>query len=152
MASTTHQLNQAEMRRLLSSPQGGVARDLVRRGLKVETRAKMLLSGGGATNPKRVDTGRLRSSISTQLYTRDGILTVGIGTNVDYALMVHDGTGLYGPRHAYIVPVNKSVLRWKTRGGGRARGRGRGGYTFAKRSSGMKPNPFLKDALPAARG
>jgi len=74
-----------------------------------------------------------------------GITLVRVGTAVLYAAWVHDGTGLYGPRHRMIVPVNKKVLRWKAKGGAA----GKNGYVFSRHSRGMKPNHFLKDALPA---
>ena len=146
----THKLDQAAVRELLTGPRGAVAKDMFRRGLRVETKAKQNLQ----TDPRRVDTGRLRSSINTQAVTVDGVPAVAVGTNVKYAIYVHEGTGLYGPKAKYIVPVSKQALRWKTRGRGMAarRAAGAGGYTFAQRSSGMRPNPFLKNALPAARG
>lgn len=145
----SHKLDREAIRALLTSGQGPVARDMLRRGLLVETRAKQNLQ----SDPKRVDTGRLRASINTQVYVADGRPVAAVGTNVEYARFVHDGTGRYGPRGQDIVPVNKSVLRWKTRGRGQAgrRRAGTGGYAFSMRSSGMRPNPFLKNALPAAR-
>lgn len=150
MAAVRHRLDRTAIQRLLTSPEGGVAKDMFRRGLRVETKAKQLLG----SDPKRVDTGRLRASINTQAYTVNGKPVVAVGTDVEYATYVHEGTGLYGPRAQYIVPVNKQVLRWKTRGRGQAARRkaGTGGYTFAMRSAGMRPNPFLKNALSAARG
>lgn len=138
-----HVVDEALLREMLRGPNGAVARDMLRRGLKVENAAKRNLG----SSPKRVDTGRLRASITHQMIiTR--MLVMRVGTNVTYAPFVHDGTGIYGPRGAMILPVNRTVLRWKTRG----RGRGRGGYVYAKRSRGMAPNPFLKNALKAARG
>lgn len=150
MAGVRHKLDQAALHALLTSPQGGVARDMLRRGLRVETKAKQNLQ----SEPKRVDTGRLRASINTQAYTLDGKPVVGVGTNVKYAVYVHNGTGLYGPNAKLIVPVNRDALRWATRGRGQAAKRksGKGGWTFAQSSSGMRPNPFLKNALSAARG
>jgi bacteriophage HK97-gp10 putative tail-component len=138
-----NEMNFAAVQQLLTGTNGAVYRDMLRRGLKVETRAKAELQ----SNPSRVDTGRLRGSIRARMIQLDGVPVCRVGTNVEYALFVHDGTGLYGPNHRYIVPVNKSVLRWKTKGSG-----GKNGYTFAKRSSGMRPNPFLKNALPAMIG
>jgi hypothetical protein len=146
----THKLDLGALHALLTSQQGGVARDMLRRGLHVETAAKKNLQ----TEPRRVDTGRLRASINTQMITVDGAPAVVVGTDVNYAIYVHEGTGLYGPHAKMIVPVNKKVLRWKTRGAGMAARRkaGTGGWTFSQKSSGMKANPFLKNALPAARG
>ncbi len=47
---------------LLESPSGPVARDLQRRGLRIESQAKINASGRPGPN---VDTGRLRSSIGS---------------------------------------------------------------------------------------
>lgn len=136
-----HEMNFAAVQQLLTGANGAVYKDMLRRGLKVESRAKQELQSA----PQRVDTGRLRGSIRARIITLDGVPVARVGTNVLYALYVHDGTGLYGPKHHYIVPVNKKILRWKAKGGAG----GKGGYVFAKRSSGMQPNPFLKNALAA---
>lgn len=85
---------------------GAVARDMLRRGLRVESAAKRRISH----SPRRIDTGRLRASINTRPIVHGGLPGVRVGTNVDYAIYVHEGT-----RH-------------------------------------MQANPFLRDALPAARG
>lgn len=144
-ATVVHKLDQAALKTLLSGKDGPVARDLLRRGLKVETAAKMNLE----KPPRRVDTGRLRASVNTQLYLVADRLVCGIGTNVNYALMVHDGTGLYGPHAALIDPGH--VMRWKSKSYGAKKGKYQG-YAFATTTKGMRPNPFLKDALPAAKG
>lgn len=68
------------MRELLSSSSGGVARELMKRGRRVETRAKELAP---------VDTGRLRSSITVTPVTVDGDFAVHVGTNVEYAPYAH---------------------------------------------------------------
>lgn len=121
------------------------AKDLYRRGLKVQTRARVLLSGG-AGHPKRVSSGHLRSSIQVQLRTIGGRgPVVRIGTNVSYSRYVHDGTGLYGPRRRKIRPKRAQALRFK---GARY---GRSGYIYAHSVKGMKPNHYLSDALVAAR-
>ena len=138
-----HRLDDAALRALLTGPQGGVVKDLVKRGLKVETRAKQNLNGG-QSGPKRVDTGRLRASIITQVINEGGRQYVTVGTNVFYAIFVHRGTGLYGPRHQYIVPRRHKYMRFRTR-------TSRGRYVYARRTQGMRPNHFLHDALVAAR-
>lgn len=147
-------LDNGALKSLLASPQGGLYKDMLRRGLKVESKAKQNLSGDGGGHPKRVDTGRLRSSVITVMITFNGYPAAEVGTNVEYALMVHDGTGLYGPNAKPIVPVNKKVLRWKskTASGKNHKIKGVQQYTFAMKSSGIPPNPFLKDALSAAKG
>ena len=61
----------------------------------------------------------------------------------------HEGTGRHGPRGRDIVPVRRLALRWR---GGRGVASPRGaGYVFAKRSQGIRPNPFIVDAIAAVR-
>lgn len=134
-------MHRVALAELLNGPSGGVARELLKRGYKVQARAKLLVSGAGAGHPKRVRTGVLRSSILVQLRAIPS-LRVRIGTNVPYAGFVHDGTGLYGPRKHKIYPKKAKVLRWRTNG-----------KTFYARSvKGMRKNQFLKAALKAAKG
>src|SRR5262245_40964060 len=127
------------MNALLTSPQSGVAKDLLRRGKKVETAAKKELQNA----PRRVNTGLLRSSINTQLITVGGKLAVRVGTNVYYAIFVHDGTGLYGPAGHLIRPKTRQALKWLPKKGG--------GFAFAKYQRGMRPNHFFRNALKAAK-
>jgi hypothetical protein len=140
--SVSHRQDLGAIRVLLTSPQRGVVQDLLRRGLLVETAAKRNL--GGVGGPKRVDTGRLRASITTQLVTRDSLPVVLVGTNVRYARYVHEGTGIYGPRGRPIRPRRRKFLRFRPRGRGR--------YVYARQVKGMRPNHYLTNALPAARG
>lgn len=133
MTAVRYRFDDAALRRLLDGPQGAVASDLLRRGQRVESEAKRLCP---------VDTGRLRSSITTELLrTGGGRLTVRIGTNVKYARAIHDGT-----RPHTIRP---------RRAGGVLRFPGRGGQIVYARSvqhPGTRARPFLRDALRAARG
>lgn len=117
-----------------------VARDMQRRGLRVEAAAKVRISG----NPKRVNSGRLRSTIKAVPIRKRGAPGSRIGTNVKYAVFVHDGTGIYGPRGMRIKPKTKRYLKFIPKGGNR--------FVYAKSVKGMRPNPFLVDALPAALG
>jgi hypothetical protein len=78
-----------------------------------------------------------------------------VGTNVDYALYVHEGTGVEAGR-GYIVPVRARVLRWPAKnnsGAGRRRYKAgaTANYVYSKRSRGVKARPFLRDALSAAQ-
>jgi len=141
-AHLSHRIDDRAIQALLTSPQGGVIKDLLRRGLKVESKAKLNLQ----SDPRRVNTGRLRGSIRTTLVSVAGKPAVRVGTTVFYALYVHDGTGLYGPKHSLIYPRKKKVLRWKASYGKK------GGYAYARYTRGMRPNPFLKNALSAAKG
>lgn len=133
-------IHQIPLHQLLNSPSGGVARNLLKRGYKVQARAKLLISGAGAGHPKRVRTGLTRSSIQVQLRAVPS-LRVRIGTNVWYARLIHDGTGMYGPRRHPIYPKRSKRLRWKN---------ANGKTIYAKSIRGMRKNQFLKDALSAA--
>lgn len=137
----SQQIDLARLRQILASPHGPVIRDLLRRGLAVESAAKRNLAGVGG--PKRIDTGRLRASIHTAVVARNGVPAVTVRTNVRYARWVHDGTGIYGPRHSPIRPRRAKLLRFKPKGASR--------YVYVKEVKGMRPNPFLRNALAAAR-
>lgn len=124
--------NERALRQLLQSPSAGVARDLLRRGTRVQTYARREV---------KVDTGRLRSSIVVLLGTYSGNeLVARIGTNVKYARFVHDGTGIYGPRHREIRPGKVMMFRV----------RGQSNPVFTMKSVGQRPSKFLSDALHAA--
>lgn len=125
-------LNQQELKALLTSPGGGVAQDILRRSRRVENRAKQLCP---------VNTGRLRASVTHELRTDAGVPVGRIGTNVKYAMYVHEGTGLFGPKKKLIRPKTARALRWRTRGGS---------VVYARFSRGSKPRPFLREALTAA--
>lgn len=133
----THRLHPIAIARVLTGR--GVGNNMFIRGLKVETRAKVEIS----RNPKRVDTGRLRASIQTSRIRSFGLPGARVGSKVKYARWVQDGTGIYGPRHRRITPTTKSVLRFVPKGGN--------SYVYAKSVAGMRPNPYLRKALPAAR-
>ncbi len=76
-------LDNGSLHRLLDSSQGDVAKEILKRTTQVERRAKQLAP---------VDTGRLRSSITSRLGS-DSQGVVGIvGTNVSYAAFVEFGT------------------------------------------------------------
>jgi phage gpG-like protein len=81
--ATVVRINDAEMHALIASPSGPMAKELMTRGRRVERRAKELC---------RVDTGRLRSSITAIPVTVGGELAVHIGTNVEYAKWIESGT------------------------------------------------------------
>jgi hypothetical protein len=82
-----------------------------------------------------------------------GGVGVQIGTDVKYARWVHDGTGLYGPRQARIYPRNGKYLVFTPR---KANGlyikRSNRTTVFARSTRGMRGRPFLREALPYARG
>lgn len=74
---------EAEATRLLKSTRGPVGQLLARYAAKTETAAK-------ARCP--VDTGRLRGSINWRIEVDSQGVVAIIGTNVEYAIYVHEGT------------------------------------------------------------
>jgi hypothetical protein len=107
-----------------------------------------------------VDEGRLRSSIGFAVNVLPNQVRVRVGSALEYARYVHEGTGIYGPKRTPIVPVTAKALKFEPgrrmgplpRGGrNAARGR-RGGPVFAASVKGSPPNPFLSDALEDVMG
>jgi hypothetical protein len=78
--SVVVKMHEPALRELLKSPSGPVAGDLMKRGRRVQTRAKQLAP---------VRTGRLRSSVSVTPVTVDGEFTVWVSSNVVYAPYAH---------------------------------------------------------------
>ncbi len=76
-------------------------------------------------------------------------------SGVDYAVFVHEGTGLHGPKKALIRPkkgkvlvfLKDSALPRPTTPAGWKELRKKGLVVYAKHSAGLKPQPFLSDAL-----
>lgn len=119
--------NEAALRVLLSGPGGGVARDLAKRAIRVQNRARQLCP---------VDTGRLRSSIQFRLGGSIAGLFADVGTNVVYARLVHDGT-----RPHVIFPSSAKALFWK----------GAPHPVPRVNHPGTRGVPFLRDAMSALR-
>lgn len=119
----------AAIREYVSSPGGPVARDLMRRGGNVQTRARQLV---------RKRTRALERSIVKRLTIESGGPVVWVGSDVEYALLEHEGT----PAHT-IRPRSKRVLRFVAAG--------RVVYAREVRHPGTKGSYFLVKALPAGR-
>lgn len=81
--------DEAALNKLFESPEGPVGKDLVKRALRVERRAKQLAP---------VDTGRLRSSIEHDVGRDSRGLVARIGTDVTYAIYLEFGTRRMTPR------------------------------------------------------
>lgn len=134
MSTAEIRVNEAALKKMLTNPKGQVARGILKLGKKVERKAKRLVP---------VDHGILRNSITTELVIRKGPVA-RIGTNVKYALFVHEGTGIYGPRGVPITPKKSKVLVFtsaKTKK-----------LVFARSVKGMKGTPYLRNALIAVVG
>lgn len=137
-----HRINHGAIHAMFRNPIGGLARDMARRGLKVETAAKRNLAGANGA-PRRINNAILRDTTKARPVTWRGLPASRIGTPVRYARFVHDGTGLFGPKKRRITPRTKKALRFKPKGSAR--------FVVRRSVAGMVANPFLKDALPAAR-
>ena len=133
-----HVYNAARMQAILKNPTGGLAKDMVKRGIRVQTKARLNLQ----RHPRRIDTGLLRASIQVQLIYFRGYPAVRVGSDLEYAIFVHEGTGIYGPRHHLITPKHGKFLVFQPKGSAH--------LVFARSVKGMTPNPFLADALSAA--
>lgn len=66
------------------------------------------------SNPRRVDTGRLRGSIAHSLEGEGGNEpSVTVGTNVEYAIYVHDGTMRMEPNRFLTNALNNNRTKIK---------------------------------------
>jgi Bacteriophage protein of unknown function (DUF646). len=134
VSSVEINVNNAALQKMLRNPKGQVARGILKLGKKVERKAKRLVP---------VDHGILRNSITTELIIRKGPVA-RIGTNVKYALYVHEGTGIYGPKGVPITPKHGKVLVFTSRKTNK--------LVFARSVKGMKGTPYLRNALIAVVG
>lgn len=126
------EINGSALNRLLRSPGGPVARDMIRRGQKVQAAARRRINSR---------TGRLSRSIEVNIVIVGGTAGARIGTDLHYARFVHDGTGIYGPSNRPIRPTRGRALAFS----------GRGGQVVVASSSGQRGTHFLRNALRAAR-
>lgn len=129
-------INDAALSRLLRGQDGAVVKAMADVGRKVSNEAKRRCP---------VDEGRLRASITSTTQVEGNLVVTRVGTPVEYALYVHNGTGIYGPSGMPITPKrgtgrlgHRAALRWVPRGGEAV-------YAFWVR--GVKGRPFLTDAL-----
>ncbi len=144
MAETRVVLDAGEVKSLLSGSQGPVFRILNQKANQVKNVAVSLAP---------VDQGKLRQSINYTLRQEGGEPVAYVGANVDYAIYVHEGTGIYSKTNPrMITPKSKKVLRWPVKnqsGSGRRRYKGgtTAGYVYSMKSKGSPGRPFLTDAL-----
>lgn len=132
--------NDLALQRLLEGPEGQVAVDLERRAINVESQAKV--NATGANGGPRVQTGRLRASIRHQLDRDARGLVARIGSNVEYARYVEEGT----EPHRILAGAltgrsSKKALHWK----------GARHPVLAVNHPGTRARPYLSTALVAAR-
>lgn len=122
--------NEANLRAVLAS---ATEKALTRAAIQVVNEAKRLCP---------VDTGTLRRSITFHIEGIAGQARARVGSNLEYALWVENGTGIYGPHNTPIVPVVAKRLVFTPRGGS---------TVFARSVRGRPATPFLAPALSALR-
>ncbi len=124
-----------------------------RAALVIFRAAKDHIKSGGGESPWApnstgtsllIRTGRLINSLavggSNSVVEIDGG-GVTVGTNVQYARYVQEGTGIYGPGGTPIVPTSSKFLSWIGADGNRI---------FAKSIQGSPPRKFLYIDQPQA--
>ena len=126
------------IRKLFNNAGSTGVRQMRTKAVKVQALARKNL----LRPPGGFDTGALSASIKIKQVNIDGAIAFQVGSELPYARFVHDGTGIYGPKGQMIKPKHAKVLRWQGPGGE---------AIFARQVKGMKPNPFLRDALSALR-
>jgi hypothetical protein len=141
-------VNQDQLYALLAGQQGPVWNQMLRIGNEIQNVAKAKVP---------VDNGRLRNSIKYEMRTEKKMPVVYVGTKVKYAIFVHNGTGVHGPKGTPITPKTKQFLSWRVRNtsGTKARyakKKGKTVYAFAKKVQGVRPRPFLTDAMQQVLG
>jgi phage gpG-like protein len=124
--------NEAALAEMLEGRQGEVALDLERRATNVESQAKLNASGQPGPN---VRTGRLRASITHELAHDERGLVARVGSNVEYARYVEEGTEPHR-----IVPRRAQALHWP----------GAAHPVLAVNHPGTRARPYLRPALSAA--
>jgi hypothetical protein len=133
-------LDDAEIDRLLRSPAGDVYKAV---------RDVVLATRNFAVSMAPVDDGPLRASLRTKMEASAREVKGWVYSDLEYALYVHEGTGIYGPKGQPIRPKNGRFLVFEARNA-RTTPRGRGNIVFARQVRGQRPQRFLLEALRAA--
>lgn len=105
-----------------------------------------------------LDKGKLRSDIRREIVNGGSAgfsIRVGNTKRVPYAKFVNTGTGLFGPRRAYIVAKGGGFMRFPARGGPKGppipgnRAFQSGGFVYTKMTRGQKSQPYIEQSLRA---
>jgi len=106
------------------------------RGAKVKglTLASMIFQNRSKQEAP-VDTSNLRRNIKYKVESDGSEAKVFADPAVKYAIYQEEGTGLFGPRHAYIYPKRAKYLAWKSK---------TGKMVFAKKVKGVVARWFMK--------
>lgn len=132
-------LDDAAIDRLLRSPDGDVGR---------EVRRVVVATRNVAVAMAPVDDGPLRASLRTKFEYGSRTVKGWVYSDLEYALYVHEGTGIYGPKGSPIKPKRGQFLVFEARNA-RTTPRGRGNLVFARQVRGQRPQRFLLNALKA---
>jgi HK97 gp10 family phage protein len=103
----------------------------------IEDRTRLVEREARRLAPKR--TGELQRSINGTTVRRGKKIVGRVEATAPHARFVHEGTGLYGPKKQLIFPKRARVLSWVDPASNQR--------VFARYVRGMRPRPFLKDAL-----
>ena len=127
-------LNAGQLAAAVTGKNGPLLQKLLALGFKIEAQAKTL------TNNQMVGvvTGRLSGSITTVAAEIDGMPAVLVGTPVNYAMYVHEGTRPHWP-------PRDPIARWLALRGGNPKDAWRVQAAIARR--GTRPRPFLTTAM-----
>lgn len=141
-------VNAGALRALLADPNGAVAQIIWQKANNIATVAKTLAPRG--------PTGDLRKTTQATVAIENGVPVGTIASNKEYAIFVHEGTGIYGPKKEVIRPRQAKALQWPVTNPGKGRRRYKGGktqaYNYAKFVRGQKGVPYLKMAMERVLG
>lgn len=129
-------LNEAAVRRVV----GGAIEAAVQQAADITAaRAKRNIQAAG-----RIDSSAMYREMTTErssAKSKGDKVVYLVYTPVEYADYQEFGTGLYGPRGAYIYPTKAKALRFRPKGAT--------AFVFAKRVRGVRPAHFMRDAAKA---
>lgn len=134
-------LNGAALDSVLKGPNGLVVKDLIVRAEKVKVEARRLCPVGvqHPGSKRKYPPGQLRESLVKTIVTVGGEPGVVVGSSLDYAIYVHEGT-----RPHEIRPRSKPALVFFSARAGRVI------VTKLVHHPGTQPNRFLIKALRVA--
>ena len=92
-----------------------------------------------ARNEAPYDKGHLKQNIHSKVAVNG--LEATVMPTPKYALYVHDGTGIYGPKKRPITPKRGKVLAWES--GGQMH--------YARSVKGIRPNKYMDRAYKAVK-
>lgn len=128
----THRINDAGIAQVLAG--NGVRSDMARRGRRVASAARQIVGK---------DTGRLAANIGSETFTHGPSWGSRVGSDLDYSLAHHSGTGVWGPSGQPIRPKRGKFLVFVPKGQSKP--------VFARQVRGQQGTQYLRRALPAAR-